>query len=168
MAKVPYNSEEFISLMENAYAAFQQMTQAFGDIQEYVRNAAASEEAAQQSAQDAQGFANEAAGRVSEVENVVSEAMSAAEQAQASAETAMQYSGKPPQILDGTWHVWNADTQEYTDTGIRAVGDEGAVGPPGPQGPQGEPGKINVLYGTQDLTPGVSALEAGSIYVVYE
>lgn len=40
-----------------------------------------------------------------------------------SAETAKQYSGNPPQIQDGTWWVWNAETGQYQDTGSPAQGN---------------------------------------------
>lgn len=40
-----------------------------------------------------------------------------------SAETAKQYSGKPPIIQDGRWWSWNADKQEYEDTGEAARGN---------------------------------------------
>lgn len=66
-------------------------------------------EPAQQAAQQAQQAATNAA---------QSEA-NAAE----SAEHAEQYSGKPPMIQNGTWWIWNADTQEYEDTGEAVRGN---------------------------------------------
>jgi len=44
-------------------------------------------------------------------------AQSAAEAA-ASALSAQQYSGKPAKPQDGTWWIWDADKQEYVDSGI--------------------------------------------------
>lgn len=38
--------------------------------------------------------------------------------AEEAAETAKQYSTKPPVIIDGTWWVWNAEQNAYTDTGV--------------------------------------------------
>lgn len=40
-----------------------------------------------------------------------------------SALSAQQYSGKPPVIIDGRWWVWNADKQEYVDTGEATRGN---------------------------------------------
>lgn len=54
-------------------------------------------------------------------ETAADTATGAAESAAESAETAIQYSGKPPKPQDGTWWVWNADAQEYRDTGIKSV-----------------------------------------------
>lgn len=51
------------------------------------------------------------------------EAAQSAREAAESAEHAEQYSGKPPMIQDGTWWIWNADTQEYEDTGEAVRGN---------------------------------------------
>ena len=32
----------------------------------------------------------------------------------------MEYAGKPSKVEDGTWRVWNAASQAYTDTGVKA------------------------------------------------
>lgn len=40
-----------------------------------------------------------------------------------SAASARQYSGKPPMIQDGRWWTWNAEKQEYVDTGEAARGN---------------------------------------------
>lgn len=304
MAKVPYNADEFIALMENAYSAFQQMTQAFSDVQEYVTRAQESERIAQESADTAvSSVANIEENRqaADEAKETATEAAAVAVQ---SAETAKQYSGNPPIPENGTWLIWDAENQEYKDSGKRSVlkfdivydsydamvedkenqplgtlaiistdiedpvnariyvrdhmepdgwkylsdlsgftgpqgpagpvgpsgptteivigttetgaagtaaevstvegegtltlnftiprgdrgepgpqgpqgpagndgipgetGPQGPPGPVGPQGPQGEKGGINVYYGTEDLTPGVSALATGSIYICYE
>lgn len=45
-------------------------------------------------------------------------AIDSATDAAASAATAQQYSGKPPKPQDGTWWIWDADTQEYLDSKI--------------------------------------------------
>lgn len=44
-----------------------------------------------------------------------------ADQSASSADVAKQYSGKPPQAIQGTWWVWNAETGKYEDTGAKAV-----------------------------------------------
>lgn len=97
--------------------------------------AAVSQEAAAQSAQGAAGSATAAAqdavdaadartaaeAAKSGAETAAGTATTKAEEASASAETAKQYSGKPPKPQNGTWWVWNAETQAYTDTGIKSV-----------------------------------------------
>ena len=70
-----------------------------------------------------------------------------ANEAAISASIAQQYSGNPPKILNGTWWVWNADTQTYIDTKFVAKGPQGEIGPQGPQGetgPQGPQGPQGV------------------------
>jgi hypothetical protein len=54
-----------------------------------------------------------------------------AEEAGKSAQSAQQYSGQPPIIQDGTWWIWDADQQQYTDTGLPARGLQGETGPRG-------------------------------------
>lgn len=75
-------------------------------------------EAAQGKAEAAQVVAEAAK---SGAETAAGTATTKAEEASASAETAKQYSGKPPKPQNGTWWVWNAETQAYTDTGIKSV-----------------------------------------------
>lgn len=75
-------------------------------------------EAAQGKAEAAQGAAEAAK---SGAETAAGTATTKAEEASESAETAKQYSGKPPKPQNGTWWVWNAETQAYTDTGIKSV-----------------------------------------------
>ena len=78
-------------------------------VQQYVSTAKTAAQNASQSAQEAAQSAMEAE-------------QSATEAAE-SADKAEQYSGKPPTIIDGTWWVWNAETQEYEDTGEAARGN---------------------------------------------
>lgn len=78
-------------------------------VAQYVEGASAAAGAAELSADRAEKSAAEAAG--------------SAGAAKASASAAKQYSGKPPIIRDGRWWVWNADVQEYTDTGEAARGN---------------------------------------------
>ena len=44
-----------------------------------------------------------------------------AEEAAQSAATAKEYSGKPPLVQNGNWWTWDAENQQYRDTGKRAV-----------------------------------------------
>ena len=69
--------------------------------------AESAKEAAEAAQQEAESAADTAAGK--------------AQEAADAAGTAIQYSGKPPKPQDGTWWVWNADAQEYRDTGIKSV-----------------------------------------------
>lgn len=64
--------------------------------------AAASAARAEKSAQGAEGSAGDAA---------------------ESARSARQYSGRPPVIRDGRWWTWDAEKQEYADTGEAARGN---------------------------------------------
>lgn len=51
------------------------------------------------------------------------------------------------------------------------IGPEGPRGPKGddgPVGPQGPSGETMYTFGTNSLTPGVSTLESGKLYFVYE
>ena len=50
-------------------------------------------------------------------------AANSAKEADKSADRAEQYSGKPPQIKNGTWWIWNAYTQKYEDTGEAVRGN---------------------------------------------
>lgn len=73
-------------------------------------------EPAQQAAQQAQQAATNAA------QSEANAAESATEAAE-SAKSAQDYSGKPPIIQNGTWWTWDADRQEYVDTGYAARGN---------------------------------------------
>ena len=73
-------------------------------------------ESAHQAAQDAAQSASDAS-------ESAGEAAQSAQEAAESAEHAEQYSGKPPMIQNGTWWIWNADTQEYEDTGEAVRGN---------------------------------------------
>lgn len=81
-------------------------------------------EAAKSAAETAKADAEAAALSASED---AGDADQAAKDAAASALSAQQYSGKPPQPLNGTWWIWNADTAQYEDTGIgcELVGPQG-------------------------------------------
>ena len=48
-----------------------------------------------------------------------------------------------PKVIDGTWHIYDAETESWIDTGDSAQGpkgDKGDTGDTGPTGPQGETG----------------------------
>lgn len=50
-------------------------------------------------------------------------AVKKAAEAESSARSAQQYSGKPPVIREGRWWIWDADAQEYLDTGEAVRGN---------------------------------------------
>ena len=82
-------------------------------------------ETAQGKAEDAQSAA-EAAKTAAEsaktsAESSASQAISSASSAAQSASTAQQYSGNPAKTINGTWWIWNAETQEYEDSGMPSV-----------------------------------------------
>ena len=75
------------------------------------------------------------------LEEAISDAQTAADAANEAAEKATEAAGRNPYIGDNNhWFVWDADAGEFVDTGISAIGPQGATGPQGPQGPQGETG----------------------------
>lgn len=48
-----------------------------------------------------------------------------------------------PKVIDGTWHIYDAESESWVDTGDSAQGpkgDKGDTGDTGPTGPQGETG----------------------------
>lgn len=63
----------------------------------------------------------------------------AKEAAAKEAERAEAAAGRYPIIQNGTWWVWNAVTEKYTDTGVKAQGETGPRGIQGEVGPGGIP-----------------------------
>ena len=55
-----------------------------------------------------------------------------------------------PQIIDGTWHVWDVTEEEYVDTDVQAQGEQGQ---PGTDGTDGQDGFSPVITVT-DITGG--------------
>lgn len=49
-----------------------------------------------------------------------------------------------PKIINGTWHVWDAENEYYYDTGVQAQGPQGEEGPQGPAGADGFSPTANV------------------------
>lgn len=77
--------------------------------------------AAEKARDDAKASATAAAASATNSEKSADDSAQSAADAEKSADTAKQYSGKPPKPLNGTWWIWNADDQEYKDTGIKSV-----------------------------------------------
>lgn len=81
-------------------------------------------ESAQTAAETAKGLAetaaSDAASSAGAAEGSAGSAASSAQSAAQSAKSAMEYAGKPSKVEDGTWRVWNAASQAYIDTGVKA------------------------------------------------
>lgn len=60
-----------------------------------------------------------------------------AARAEAAANKAESFTLNSPKVVNGTWYVWDGETNAYADTGVSAT----AAGPTGATGPQGLPGE---------------------------
>lgn len=81
------------------------------------------QDSVQQYVEPAEQAAIQAAQSASEAAQSAGKAAASADSAAADAQTAQEYSGKPPIIQNGTWWTWDADAQQYQDTGYAARGD---------------------------------------------
>lgn len=70
-------------------------------------------------------------------QDIIEEAIAALETAVRETEENVEHY---PKIENGYWYVWDAENEEWSNTGIEATGPEGPQGPEGPEGPQGEDG----------------------------
>lgn len=77
----------------------------------------------QEAAGDAEAAAEQAAASATAAAGAAQTAQNSATSASKSAQTAQEYSGKPPIIQNDTWWTWDAETQQYVDTGESARGD---------------------------------------------
>lgn len=88
-------------------------------------SAKTSAEAARDDAQSAKTVAESAKDGAEIAQQTAQAAATAAEldaqEAAQSAQTAQQYSGNPAKPINGTWWIWNAETGEYEDSGIKSV-----------------------------------------------
>lgn len=82
----------------------------------YVQDADAAKKAAQAAQRGAEQARDDAGGSATAAAGSASEALK-------NAQTAKQYSGNPPIIRNGTWWTWDAEKQQYVDTGSPAKGD---------------------------------------------
>lgn len=93
-----------------------------GAYREQIAADAAAAEAAQDAAAASETVARASAAAALDAKNVVETAVTLAEtaknEAAASARSAEQYSGKPPKPQNGTWWIWDAEAQQYIDSGI--------------------------------------------------
>ena len=77
-------------------------------------------------------------------------AVKAAESAADRAEVALT---KTPKIQNGTWWVFDASSQAYVDTGVKAQGEQGIQGEKGEPGQPGQPGEKGDPFRYEDFTP---------------
>lgn len=77
-------------------------------------------------------------------------AVKAAESAADRAEVALT---KTPKIQNGTWWVFDASSQAYVDTGVKAQGERGIQGERGETGAPGQPGEKGDPFRYEDFTP---------------
>lgn len=77
-------------------------------------------------------------------------AVKAAENAAYRAEVALT---KAPKIQNGTWWVFDASSQAYVDTGVKAQGERGIQGEKGDPGEPGQPGEKGDPFRYEDFTP---------------
>lgn len=128
MAVLPYTSEEFIALLNNAVTQYQntvnEATRAVGSAAEAAK--AAIEAVQAKAGVDAdlvqiQGLKTEINTLAGETRDNAARAVESASSASSSAAVAIQYSGNPARPIDGTWWIWDAGQQNYIDTGIKSV-----------------------------------------------
>ena len=77
-------------------------------------------------------------------------AVKAAESAADRAEVALT---KIPKIQNGTWWVFDASSQAYVDTGVKAQGEQGIRGEKGENGAPGKQGEKGDPFRYEDFTP---------------
>lgn len=81
-------------------------------------------EQAKAGAETARGQAEELAGQAADSAGAAAgsadDARDSADAAAKSEQSARDYAGKPPKVEGGTWRVWDALGQSYTDTGVKA------------------------------------------------
>ena len=96
-------------------------------VAETLADANAAKIAAEQANTQAQGAkqssaasAGQAADSAVQAKGSADAALESAAAAAKSEQSAKEYAGKPPIVQGDTWHTWNAESQSYTDTGIKA------------------------------------------------
>lgn len=98
-------------------------------------------------------------------EDIVAEAISAlnegverTEQAADDAEEAVRHY---PRIVNGYWQVWDVDTQQWQETGVKAVGEDGLPGRDGRDGVDGQDGAPG-QDGADGYSPTATVTKSGS------
>ena len=80
-------------------------------------------------------------------------ALPAVEAAESAADRAEVALTKAPKIQNGTWWVFDASSQAYVDTGVKAQGERGIQGERGEPGQPGKPGEKGDPFRYEDFTP---------------
>ena len=80
-------------------------------------------------------------------------ALPAVEAAESAADRAEVALTKAPKIQNGTWWVFDASSQAYVDTGVKAQGERGIQGERGEPGQPGQPGEKGDPFRYEDFTP---------------
>ena len=80
-------------------------------------------------------------------------ALPAVEAAESAADRAEAALTKAPKIQNGTWWVFDASSQAYVDTGVKAQGEQGIQGERGKTGAPGKQGEKGDPFRYEDFTP---------------
>ena len=80
-------------------------------------------------------------------------ALPAVEAAESAADRAEVALTKAPKIQNGTWWVFDASSQAYVDTGVKAQGERGIQGERGEPGQPGKQGEKGDPFRYEDFTP---------------
>ena len=80
-------------------------------------------------------------------------ALPAVEAAESAADRAEVALTKAPKIQNGTWWVFDASSQAYVDTGVKAQGEQGIRGEKGENGAPGKQGEKGDPFRYEDFTP---------------
>lgn len=149
-----------------------QLQQEIEDIKGDIAAAAAAADAKEAAASSATAAGAGAGQAASSAKDAFDSAVAAAESAEAAAESAqqaVQYSGRPPSIRNGTWWIWNPADQKYEDTAEPARGARGEAGPrgetgaAGAQGPKGEQGDQGLRGPKGDTGPqGIQGIQGAA------
>lgn len=102
----------------SAQAAETAASTAAADTTELLQSYVDEANSAKDAAKDSETFAQTSAASALDSQTAAEESE---QNAAASAETAKEYSGNPPIIKENRWWTWDAEAQDYTDTGKKAV-----------------------------------------------
>ena len=89
----------------------------------------------------AQKAANDAENSAQKAQDSADKSKEWAQQANSAVESAWEAVKKYPIVQEGTWWVWDVESEKYENSGVPATGDKGEQGEIGPQGPKGEKGE---------------------------
>lgn len=101
-----------------------------------------------------------------EQQDVITQTIAALNAAVAESETNVEHY---PKIENGEWYVWDASSNEWSDTGIEAQGPQGEQGEQGVPGADGKDGKDGAdgKDGVDGHSPVITASKTGKVTTVY-